>query len=225
MRNALSAFAVAASAGILYAQVPERALQQVRPELIRAHMRFLADDLLEGRATGTRGYQLAANYVAAQFAALGMDPAFGQSFLQPVSLRHAEAIGTESSLVFSRGRQQVRLTYGADFVTGGDIHREAVSISGPIVFVGAAIAAPELGHDDYTDVDVRGKIVAMLPGPIPKLSPSPAAYFDVLDVRIEAAVERGAVGFLILAPDRSFPWERILQVAYQGITSTTGSAG
>ena len=225
MRSALSALAVAASAGVLYAQVPERALQQIRPELIRAHLQFLADDLLEGRGTGTRGYQLAANYVAAQFAALGMDPAFGQSFFQPVSLRHAEAIGNGSSLVFSRGRQQLRLTYAADFVTDGDIHRQAVSITAQIVFVGAGIAAPELGHDDYADVDVRGKIVAMLPEPIPKLSPSHAAYFESLDRRIEAAVERGAVGFLMLAPDNSFPWERNLQIAYQGVTSTTGAAG
>src|SRR5687767_8068383 len=95
MRSALSAVAVAASVGILCAQVPERALQQIRPESIRAHMQFLADDLLEGRGTATRGHQLAASYVAAQFIALGMDPAFGQSFFQPVSLRHAEAIGTE----------------------------------------------------------------------------------------------------------------------------------
>jgi hypothetical protein len=198
MRSALSAVAVAASVGILCAQVPERALQQIRPESIRAHMQFLADDLLEGRGTATRGHQLAANYVAAQFIALGVDPAFGQSFFQPVSLRHAEAIGSESSLIFSRGRQQLRLAYGADFVTPGDIHRESVSITGQVVFVGAGIAAPELGRDDYGDNDVRGKIVAMLPEPIAKLSPSHAAYFESFERRIEAAVERGAVGVLVL---------------------------
>jgi len=225
MRSALSAVAVAASVGILCAQVPERALQQIRPESIRAHMQFLADDLLEGRGTATRGHQLAANYVAAQFIALGMDPAFGQSFFQPVSLRHAEAIGTESSLIFSRGRQQLRLAYGADFVTPGDIHRESVSITGQVVFVGAGIAAPELGRDDYADIDVRGKIVAMLPEPIAKLSPSHGAYFESFERRIEAAVERGAVGVLVLQTDSSLPWENALQFANRGITGITGALG
>ena len=107
MRSALSAVAVAASTGILYAQVPEQALKHIRPELIRAHTQFLADDLLEGRGTGTRGYQLAANYVAAQFTGLGLAPAFGQSYsslsrcdmLRPLGLnpRWFSAVGASSS--------------------------------------------------------------------------------------------------------------------------------
>ena len=188
----------------------------MRPELIRSHMRFLADDLLEGRGTGTRGFQIAAAYVAAQFEALGLEPAFGQTFFQPIPLRHAEAVGGASSITLHRGasnkyRSETRnfndfadesscpkrqLTYGVDFVTSGDIHRESASVDAPIVFVGDGISAPTLGYDDYAEVDVRGKIVAIALRRIPILRPAPAAYFGNLDVRIEAAIERGAVGFL-----------------------------
>ena len=154
-----------------------------------------------------------------------MDPSFGKSFFQPVSMRHAEAIGTESSLVFSRGRRQVRLAYSADFVTRGDIHRESLSITGQVVFVGAGIAAPELGRDDYANVNVSGKIVAMLPESIAKLTRSHAAYFESYERRIEAAVERGAIGVLILQTDSSLRWENALQFANRGVTGTTGALG
>jgi hypothetical protein len=207
------------------AQVAEPEVPDVRPEVIRSHMRFLADDLLEGRGTGTRGFQTAAAYVAAQFEALGLEPAFGETFFQPVPLRHAEGIGAESSMTLYRGQQRAQLAYGVDFVTGGDIHRESASVDAPIVFVGDGISAPALGYDDYAKVDVSGRIVAVVLRPIPGLTSATSAYFGNLDVRIEAAIEHGAVGFLMLSPDDSFPWDRNLQLAYQGLTSVVDASG
>ena len=225
MKNAICTATLVACVRILSAQVLGQEIPDVRPELIRSHMRFLADDLLEGRGTGTRGFQIAAAYVAAQFDALGLEPAFGRTFFQPIPLRHAEAVGGASSITLHRGPQKGQLTYGVDFVTSGDIHRESASVDAPIVFVGDGISAPTLGYDDYAEVDVRGKIVAIALRRIPILRPAPAAYFGNLDVRIEAAIERGAVGFLMLSPDDSFPWERNLRLADRGLTSVTGAAG
>jgi hypothetical protein len=207
------------------AQGLDQDVPNVRPELIRAHLRFLADDLLEGRGTGTRGFQVAAAYVAAQFEALGLEPAFGPAFFQPVPLRHAEAVADESSITLARGQVKAELAYGIDFVTNGDVHRESASVDAPVVFVGDGISAPAYGFDDYADVDVSGKIVAVVLRPIPVLTSAPAAYFGNLDVRIEAALQRGAVGFLMLSQGDSFPWERNLQLATQGLTSTTDTSG
>lgn len=225
MKYGVAAASLVACVGILSAQVAAPPTADVRPELIRAHMRFLADDLLEGRGTGTRGFQIAANYVAAQFEALGLEPAFGGTFLQPVPLRRAEGVGSDSSITLSRGQQKAQLAYGMDFVTSGDIHRESASVDAPIVFLGDGISAPALGYDDYANVDVRGRIVAIVLRPIPVLTPATSAYFGNLDVRIEAAIERGAVGFLMLSHDNSFPWERNLQLASQGLTSVVDASG
>jgi hypothetical protein len=100
---------------ILSAQSPspaDTALQVIRPEVIRAHMRFLADDMLEGRGTGTRGYQLAANYVVAQFEALGLEPAVTHSsYFQPVPLLRATLQGASTSLVLTTGRTQRKLIF------------------------------------------------------------------------------------------------------------------
>lgn len=225
MKNAIYAAALVACVRVVSAQVLGGNVPDVRPELIRSHMRFLADDLLEGRGTGTRGFQIAAAYVAAQFEALGLEPAFGQTFFQPVPLRHAEAVGADSSITLHRGRQKRQLTYAVDFVTSGDIHRESASVDAPIAFLGDGINAPSLGYDDYAEVDVKGKIVAIVLRPIPILASAPAAYFGNLDVRIQAAIEHGAVGFLMLSGDNSFPWEKNLQLAYQGLTSATDGSG
>src|SRR5688572_21287348 len=77
----------------------ERALASVRPAAIRAHMTFLADDALEGRATGSRGYDLAARYVAAQLASYGLEPAGTQdTYLQDVPLRSGTVNNADSSM-------------------------------------------------------------------------------------------------------------------------------
>ncbi len=104
----------------LHAPAVANALQQIRPAAIRAHMAFLADDLLEGRGTGTRGYEIAARYVAAQFDAMGLEPGVNGGWFQPVPLQRSEPIrdGSGVEIIGADGERRA-LTYGADFVMAG----------------------------------------------------------------------------------------------------------
>jgi hypothetical protein len=205
------------------ADVPD--IPAISFEPIRNHLSFLADDRLEGRGTGTRGYQLAADDVVKQFRSLGLAPAFGRSYSQTVALRHAEAIPRDTFLTLRRGQDLRRLAFGVDFVSSGDLHRASVSLNAPVVFVGDGVSAPSAGYDDYAAVNVRGKIVAIVLRTAPRLSASQWAYFGSLDIRIEAAVSHGAVGLLFLSADNAFPWERNLQLSRQGLTSAADASG
>src|ERR1019366_9701500 len=132
------------------------AMHGIDPERIRAHVIFLADDLLEGRGTGTRGGDIAANYIAAQFALYGLKPAGdGGSYLQKVDFTgvHTQP-STSISLVPSHGAP-IDLKFGEDFVTTNQTQTDVVDVDAPIVFVGYGIIAPEYHWNDFKGVDVK----------------------------------------------------------------------
>lgn len=133
---------------------------QIQPEAVRAHIRFLADDLLEGRGTGTHGYQLAANYVAAHFEALGLEPAGTDgSYFQTVPLRKVDLEPDRSSLKLVKDGQPQTLKYAEDYLLDGWVannFRDAkTGVAAPVVFVGFGITSPEVDYDDYAGVDPR----------------------------------------------------------------------
>src|SRR6185295_18770302 len=140
------------------------ALEAIRPPALEAHLRFLADDLLEGRGTGTRGYDIAAGYVASRFAALGLEPAGTSGWFQPIPLRRAELIHTRCGISLIRGTARAELALDRDFLMGADLYREQSDVTADVVFVGYGVTAPEMGYDDFAGVDARGKIVAVLSG-------------------------------------------------------------
>src|SRR5688572_33173910 len=102
---------VAGTAALLAGQGARVDPADVQADLIRTHLEFLASDQLEGRMTGTRGFDRAAAYVAAQSRALGMEPAFGGRVAQPKTLRHTKAVGDDSSITLRRGQQEQRLAF------------------------------------------------------------------------------------------------------------------
>src|SRR5207247_3508617 len=125
-----------------------------------AHLKYLADDLLEGRAPATRGGRLAAKYIAAQFEALGLEPAGGDgSYFQPVAL---VGMTPHPSLMWGKGGATRSLTYLGDFVAWAERPESHIVAEGEVVFVGYGVDAEEWQWDDYKDVDVRGKVVLML---------------------------------------------------------------
>jgi hypothetical protein len=196
----------------------ERALADLRPEAIRAHMRFLADDLLEGRATASRGHELAARYVAAAFEGVGLEPAgAGGGFLQPVPLVRTTTAEPESSLAFIRDGRRTELKYGENYFCVADgLAAIESSVTAPVVFVGFGVTAPELGYDDYAGVDVRGKIVALLMGAPASFPPDQRAFYSENLGKIRSAASRGAVGVLGLptpAAERRIPWEVVARNA------------
>jgi hypothetical protein len=182
---------------------PEELLREIRPEAIRAHMEFLADDLLEGRGTGTRGFQLAANYVRAQFEEMGLKPGgVGGTYFQNIHLRKIELLRDQSSLIISRNgsepKRVQKLVIDKDFVVVGDPLRTDTNAEAPVVFAGYGVTAPKFNYDDYARVDVRGKIVAALYGAPPSFPSAPGAHYSDSTVKVRNAVAHGAIGLLII---------------------------
>ncbi|GAB3782168.1 M20/M25/M40 family metallo-hydrolase [Spirosoma horti] len=173
----------------------QKVARSVRPEAIEAHMRYLADDKLEGRKPGTKGFELAAQYVEKQFKQLGFLPA-GQkgTYRQAVPLRRAQVREDASSMTFVQNGKEQPLTYGKNFILTPNFGKAVSDVSAPVVFVGFGVSAPELGYDDYKDIDVRGKIVACFNG-APAIFPSNQRAYTG-SAKAELAASRGAVGLI-----------------------------
>jgi Zn-dependent M28 family amino/carboxypeptidase len=180
------------------------AMHGIDAERIRAHVRFLADDLLEGRGTGARGGDIAARYIATQFALDGLQPAGDDgTFLQKVKFTGVQTLpGTTASLQPAHGTP-VDLKLGEDYVIGNQTQVTSVDVDAPIVFVGYGIDAPEYGWDDFKGVDVKGKVLLVIvnepPSQDPKFFNAEAmTYYGRWTYKFEEAARKGAVGALII---------------------------
>jgi hypothetical protein len=186
----------------------------VEPARIEAHMRFLASDDLHGRETGTPGYRRAAEYVAEQFARLGLEPAATDgSFFQSIPLIAGTLLADESELALIRDGRESVLTINEDLVLYPDLLRQSAELTAPMVHVGFGVRAPEFEHDDYANVDVRGKIVVMFGGAPARFPNEERAFYSDGDLKARVAVEQGAVGIVMLRlpPDRvHYPWDSVV---------------
>ena len=176
----------------------DEAIATIRPEAIRADMRFLSDDLLEGRGTATRGYETAAKFMATQFEGLGLQPAGDNgTYFQRVPLRCMRVDETRTALAFTRAGREEILTFRQDYTVRGNPVRPETSVEAPVVFVGYGVTAPEQGYDNYKGIDARGKIVALLFG-APKFESSMRAHYSSSAIKAQNAVVHGAVGVITL---------------------------
>jgi Zn-dependent M28 family amino/carboxypeptidase len=180
------------------------AMRGIDPERIRAHVRFLSDDLLEGRGTGARGGDIAAHYIATQFALDGLAPAGDDgSYLQKVEFTGVQTLpGTSFTLQPDHGAP-IELTRGEDFVTSNQTQTDSVDIDAPIVFVGYGIDAPEYRWNDFKGVDVRGKVLLVIVNEPPStdkkfFNAESMTYYGRWTYKFEEAARRGAVGALIV---------------------------
>jgi Zn-dependent M28 family amino/carboxypeptidase len=190
-------------------------MQTIDPHRIAEHVRFLANDLLEGRGTGTRGGDIAANYIAAQFALYGLQPAGDNgTYLQKVDFVGVKTLpGTTASLQPAHGGA-MGLKLAEDYVAGNQTQTDSVDIDAPIVFVGYGIEAPEYKWDDFKGVDVKGKVVLVIvnepPSKDPKFFKGEAlTYYGRWTYKFEEAARKGAVGALIIHRTdlASYGWE------------------
>src|SRR3981081_1615241 len=118
------------------------AMSSIRPEAIRADMRFLSDDALEGRGTGSRGYDIAAKFMASQFESLGLQPAGDKgSYFQSVPLRSMKPNETKTTFVLTRSGKDETLTYRKDYISRGNPVLPETSVEAPVVFVGNGVTA------------------------------------------------------------------------------------
>ena len=179
----------------------------IRAGSIRAHLEFLASDLLEGRDAGTRGYDLAANYVASMYQQIGLQPAGTNGFMQPVPLRSSILV-PKSVALSVQGAGGIRTFTDADHVAARPSSTEAdQNLEADCVFAGFGIVSPEHKRDDYAGLDVRGKFVVVLGGPPPGLPAEVAGHLGTTSEQRARAAERGALGvFIIYTPALEARW-------------------
>jgi Zn-dependent M28 family amino/carboxypeptidase len=166
---------------------------------VKAHIVFLASDLLQGREAGSPGFDIAANYVASQFAQLGLKPAgVGGSWFQPVPLLATRPADEGRFLVRSKDGVEVPLVFGEDVMPGKPVGPAARHVTAPMVFVGYGVVAPERGRDDYKGLDVKGKVVVVLNGAPSSYQTEERAYYANGRTKRAQAAAHGAVGVISL---------------------------
>ena len=190
-----------------------RVARAVDGRVIRAHLEFLADDALEGRRPGTRGGEIAAKYIAAQFERLGLEPAGDSS-----SYFHRVPIITLTPNPSIRigGTSGAELTYRTDYVLWSMRNEPTTNVQGELVFVGYGIVAPEYQWNDYANLDVKNKIVVALVND-PGLRDSTIfrgpilTYYGRWTYKIEEAQRQGAAGILLVHTTESatYPWSTV----------------
>ncbi|WP_293391732.1 M28 family peptidase [Nevskia sp.] len=183
-------------------------------EHIRSHVRFLSSDLLEGRGTGSRGGDIAAEYLAAQFALAGLKPAGDNgSYLQKVRFAGTQTLTTTTMSFVPNEGEALPLKLFDDYVVADQSLAESTIVDAPLVFVGYGIEAPEYQWDDYKGVDMRGKVALIIVNEPPSTDPKffkgeALTYYGRWTYKFEQAARRGALGAVIIHREdlASYPW-------------------
>ena len=180
------------------------AMKSIDPERIRAHVRFLAHDLLEGRGTGQRGGDVAAEYLAAQFALLGLKPAGeDNTYFQKVPLIGITTLPQTRFSIIPASGQPMTLTYLDEYVAADHTQQPENDVDADIVFVGHGIEAPEYKWDDYKGADLRGKVLLMLVNEPPSedekfFNGKALTYYGRWTYKFEQAARKGAVAAILV---------------------------
>ncbi|HKS81002.1 MAG TPA: M28 family metallopeptidase [Candidatus Acidoferrales bacterium] len=204
-------------------------LDRITTQGIRANMSYLADDLLEGRGTGTRGYQLAAIYIRARFEELGLEAA-GENgtYFQNIPFRQLKPVPEKDSLVIKRPDGSIKFAFEKDYLMAGDpLHQEA-SVEAPIVFAGYGVTAPEAHYDDYAGLDAKGKIVVLVLGAPPTFPSADRAFYSDDLVKARNAASHGAIGIIgIWAGEqtKNTPWKEIIRFFHQPVMNWLDDKG
>jgi Zn-dependent M28 family amino/carboxypeptidase len=183
----------------------ELAASQIEESKLRANVKYLADDLLEGRGPGSRGGMLAAKYIAAQFEALGLEPAAAdRSYFQQVQMIGSRP-DPSTRFVVKSGAGDAEFRFGDEFVGGTDLEQTEIPINSDIIFAGYGVNAPENNWDDYKGLDVRGKILMIMVNDPPANAADPnlfggkaLTYYGRWTYKYEEAARRGASGVILI---------------------------
>ncbi|MEO8380110.1 MAG: M28 family peptidase [Acidobacteriota bacterium] len=196
----------------------KRSFDEIRPEAVRAHIRYLSDDLLEGRGPGTRGDALATRYIASQLEASGLQPAGDAgTFFQKVSLLGVSTVAEKSRLELRKGDTSLGpLVYRDQFVGGSQSQQETVTLDSEVVFVGHGVVAPEYRWDDYKGFDAHGKTLVMLVDDPPATTAEPdlfrgrtRTYYGRWTYKFETGTTRGADAVILIHTDAAagYGWQ------------------
>jgi Zn-dependent M28 family amino/carboxypeptidase len=189
------------------------AFNDFRADAIRAHVKFLSSDLLEGRGPGTRGDALTTSYIATQFEAMGLQPGGDNgTYFQNVSLLGLTTNGDKTRLGFTKGGASVvgPLKYRDEFAGGNQTQVEATDIDSDVIFVGHGVVAPEYKWDDYKGIDTRGKTLVMLVDDPPANEQEPdlfkgraRTYYGRWTYKYEIGAAKGAEAVILIHTDKA----------------------
>ena len=218
MKKIVIALCIIATAAPPVLAQTNAALQRISTKEIDAHIKFLASDLLEGRAPATRGGRLAAEYIAAQLEAYGVEPGVKGSYFQEVPI---DIVGSTKGpvSVTASGKSTATLRYPEDVVVWAGSATPTSAARGELVFVGYGASAPEYRWDDLKGVDLKGKVLLVLVNdpPAPAAEPNlfggkAMTYYGRWTYKYEEAERRGAAGMLIVhTTERAgYPWHTVI---------------
>jgi Zn-dependent M28 family amino/carboxypeptidase len=230
MRPLLTAAAVAvlpltlgaAPPAAVFSPAEKAAAASITAERLRAHIRYLADDLLEGRGPGSRGDRLAQAYIATQMEAMGLLPAGPDgSWFQPFDIVGVDTENPPTTL-FRKGSDSVQLKYHDEFIASSGVQAPAARLEdAELVFVGYGIVAPEYGWDDFKGQDMKGKVLVVMnndPEDDPALfAGKTRLYYGRWTYKYEQAARTGAAGAIIVhtTPSAGYGWN-VIQTSWEG---------
>ena len=179
---------------------------------IATDVRTLADDRMEGRETGTRGFDMAAEYAAKRFRETGLAPAGDNgTYFQTVPLLRATRQAEGAALAVKRHGREIALRFRDQFLPAPNFNAADHALEAPAVFVGQGVHAPELGHDDFAGLDLHGKIAVVFPGAPADFDNDRRAFYSATREKLRALAERGAVGVVFVntpQDEAGAPWLR-----------------
>lgn len=177
---------------------------------IAADVRALSADDMQGRLTGSAGFDRAARFVADRFHALGLQPAGdGGTYFQRVPLLQSTRLADGARLVVVRRDRDITLRVRDQFLPMPGFARATAAVRAPAVFVGQGVDAPELGHDDFAGLDLHGRIAVLFGGAPSRFEADRRAFHASLGEKLRALAAHGAVGAVFVdtpAQEASAPW-------------------
>jgi hypothetical protein len=191
-------------------------------QAIYAHAEFLSSDLLEGRATGSPGYALAAAYVSSQFRQYGLLPS-GEagSYLRAVPLVEATVVLPGSSAVLRRDSTTTQFDFSKDYLPSANFFNASSSVTAPLVFAGYGIEAPEHKYNDLAELDLQGKIAVVLEGAPDRMTAELRNYYGSQSTKYASLVKAGAIGVIEILPvtdkgnlEVQHSWERAAAMSW-----------
>ena len=205
----------------------EDALNSINSENIRAHLKILSADIMEGRAPGSKGGEMAAAYIEEQFKSVGLEPGNNGSYFQQFPMVGVELVG-EKKVVFSKDGNSLSFQYFDEIMIETGLQEEYVEVDAGVLFLGYGIQAPENSWDDYKGVDVTGKVLLMLVNDPPSEDPNhfggeALTYYGRWTYKYEKAAEMGAVGAILIHTNESagYGW-KVIQGSWSGEQTALG---
>ncbi len=179
---------------------------------VRRSAEALAADEMRGRETATAGYERAAGWVASRFEALGLAPVGGGgTYFQEVDLFETRIVPTDSMLTLERAATVLELAIRDDYVRGGGFGAPEEATAAGLAFAGYGVVAPEYEHDDYAEIDLKGKVAVVFRGAPPDFETDLRAYYSASTVKQATASARGALGLMTVrtpADQARVSWDR-----------------